>query len=236
MVAIVSVIIGCSCITAYLATYYGHNPSRAHGLYNDNYLSDLGSSEYDLLFDKPWFRWPSFISGTVAGYLIVIYEEKRFKLPWYYVLLGWCMSMFMAITSLYGIWGSYLGDELSQTESVFYITYSHTAWAIAVAWVPFACLSGNGGVVNTFLQWKFFIPFGRLTYNWYIIHPPLVAIYYYTLNRLFFYTNYSFVYLCISTLILIKAVAFLLHLLIDCPMQGIWVIIEKRLQKKPKYQ
>ena len=39
-----------------------------------------------------------------------------------------------------------------------------------MGWVIFACHNNHGCVVNSFLSWKGWIPWGKLTYSAYLVH------------------------------------------------------------------
>ena len=53
---------------------------------------------------------------------------------------GWALSVGMTFILVHGLYGN-LGPILSAA----YVALSHTAWAIAVAWIVIACSTGNGG-------------------------------------------------------------------------------------------
>jgi len=56
------------------------------------------------------------------------------------VLTGWALSVGMTFILVHGLYG-----ELGPVMSAAYVALSHTAWAVAVAWIVIACCTGNGG-------------------------------------------------------------------------------------------
>merc|ERR1711884_483424 len=69
------------------------------------------------------------------------------------------------------------GHSWNSFQSIMYNCFSKTGWSLALAWIIFSCHKGYGGVVNSFLSWKAWIPLSRLTYAAYLIHPQLQQIF-----------------------------------------------------------
>jgi hypothetical protein len=55
-------------------------------------------------------------------------------------ITGWALSIGMTFILVHGLYG-----DLDPIMSASYVALSHTAWAIAVAWIVIACSTGNGG-------------------------------------------------------------------------------------------
>jgi hypothetical protein len=55
-------------------------------------------------------------------------------------ITGWALSIGMTFILVHGLYG-----DLDPIMSAAYVALSHTAWAIAVAWIVTACSTGNGG-------------------------------------------------------------------------------------------
>jgi hypothetical protein len=53
---------------------------------------------------------------------------------------GWALSIGMTFILVHGLYGN-----LGPIMSAAYVALSHTAWAIAIAWIVIACSTGNGG-------------------------------------------------------------------------------------------
>jgi len=61
-------------------------------------------------------------------------------------VLFWCLAAVCNLSVLYGLYGSVNGYvHLSNFVRSLYAAVHRTAWAIGVAWVIFACVTGNGG-------------------------------------------------------------------------------------------
>ena len=58
---------------------------------------------------------------------------------------GWTAAMATALGVLYGLYGLSNGDIFSPVADAIYRGLHRTVWALAVSWVIFACVTGNGG-------------------------------------------------------------------------------------------
>lgn len=51
-------------------------------------------------------------------------------------------------------------------------------WSLALCYIIFACLNGQGGIVNWFLSQPRWQPLSRLSFNIYLIHYTVMSIFY----------------------------------------------------------
>ena len=70
-------------------------------------------------------------------------------------------------------------------EYGIFFSLTKLAWSVAVCWVIFACHYGYGGVVNSILSAKSYIPLTRLSFCAYLVHPPLMVAVNYLQEALF---------------------------------------------------
>ncbi len=68
------------------------------------------------------------------------------------------------------------GTQPSEFANVAYNTFARAAWGLALGWLIFACFHGYGGFVNRFLSWEGFGPLGKLAFNVYLVHYPLILL------------------------------------------------------------
>ena len=71
---------------------------------------------------------------------------------------GWILAVGLGYAVVYGPYESAYKDGgfFTKTENVLYGTFSSLAWSIALAWVIYACETGNAGNVTT--NYSMFFP------------------------------------------------------------------------------
>jgi len=58
-----------------------------------------------------------------------------------------------------------------------YETLSRDAWAMALAWIVYACNIGYGGFIAHIINWRGWAPLSKMTFAVYLIHPLVIFIY-----------------------------------------------------------
>lgn len=66
--------------------------------------------------------------------------------------------------------------EASSIESGLYTGFSRLIWSIIILMVIYACITGHGGPVNSFLSLPLWRPLARLTYAIYLVHMPVMML------------------------------------------------------------
>nr|XP_046473646.1 nose resistant to fluoxetine protein 6-like [Neodiprion pinetum] len=126
-------------------------------------------AHYESLYDKPWTRIGPYLIGMATGWFL--FKTKcQIKMNMVTVAFGWTISLATMLSIVYGLYGNTFGPVLS----IMYTTLSHSGWALSVAWVLVACVTRHGGIINSFLSWKYLYPLSRLTYCAYLVHPALM--------------------------------------------------------------
>ncbi|KAJ1529620.1 hypothetical protein ONE63_006387 [Megalurothrips usitatus] len=59
-------------------------------------------------------------------------------------------------------------------EAALYASLHRLGWCAATAWIIFACVTGNGGVMQRVLTWRPLVPLSRLTYCAYLVNGAVV--------------------------------------------------------------
>jgi peptidoglycan/LPS O-acetylase OafA/YrhL len=93
--------------------------------------------------------------------------------------------------------------------AVTWAAFGRLAWAMGVSWVMFACITGYGGIINSFLSWSLFSPLSKLTYCTYLIHIDVIFLFFYNTKRPMYFSEYTIV----SFLLLIFTYYLLTYLL-----------------------
>ena len=138
----------------------------------------------DDIYQKPWARCGPYIVGIILGYILYLrmkYPKKFEKLPTILTLAGWLLNTALALAIIYGPITLFYPENEKLAQSAWYsLVYGglhRYAWGIVISWIIFACVNGNGGIINEFLSWKLFMPLGRLTFCMYISSYHLQMIY-----------------------------------------------------------
>ncbi|XP_029676018.1 nose resistant to fluoxetine protein 6-like [Formica exsecta] len=126
-------------------------------------------AHYENLYDKPWTRIGPYLIGMATGWYLFKIDCKA-NMNKAVVAIGWSISLLTMTSIVYGLYGTSFGPILS----ALYTALSHSGWAICLAWILIACVSGYGGIVTHLLSWKYLYPISRLTYCVYLVHPALL--------------------------------------------------------------
>ncbi|XP_070533919.1 nose resistant to fluoxetine protein 6-like [Ptychodera flava] len=221
--AVASFAVASMATVAGLATYFGVPMDNDPVYYNDN----LEPGD-DFLYAKPWTRLQSYMVGVYLGYVLCRLNGKKVKINKLLNICIWCVAAGSALAVVYGPYPILKGNHPDQWVAVLYQSVSRFVFTSAVAWVIFACSTGNGGPVDTFLSWSAWSPLSRLTYCTYLVHPGIMYIYYWTRKTLIHFTDMNMTYYFVAQLVLSYAAAFIMSLAIESPMIGLEKIIFRR--------
>ena len=126
----------------------------------------------------PWARYQAYVIGIILGYALHHTRGKEIKIGGMTNILLWQFAFLSAFGVVYGLYDSRVAGTMSLFDAEMYSTFQRIAWNGAVAWVIFSCVKGYGGIVNEFLSWSAFAPLSRLTFCAYLIHIPILEMYF----------------------------------------------------------
>lgn len=130
------------------------------------------------IYMRPWHRIQTYFVGVWLGWVFYKTKGKKLKLPYYVVTALWTISTVTALAGIYGPYKYFSPDEkMPKIDKMMYAAFGRTSWGVAIAIVVFCCVKGYGGVVNSFLSWKVFIPLGRMCFSVYLISMHLQYIF-----------------------------------------------------------
>ncbi|XP_046487737.1 uncharacterized protein [Neodiprion pinetum] len=113
-------------------------------------------------------RSSAYLVGVVLGYVIATTKLRLSKLQ---VAILWtvaCSLMSLCAIATWHLYSdSYVYDVVFESA---YAAFARPAWAIAVAWIIYACTQGYGGPIAETLSWPGFLPLSRLSYCVYLVH------------------------------------------------------------------
>ncbi|KAF0306541.1 Nose resistant to fluoxetine protein 6 [Amphibalanus amphitrite] len=165
-----------------------------------------------------WMRCTVWLTGIGLGYLLHRLRGRQITLkPWLW-LSGWVAAFAIGISVIFGMTGYQMPwQEFSKAVAVSYGGLNRTAWGVAVGWVIFACVTGYGGPINTFLSYPGFIPLSRLTYAGYLIHINVLLLVEGSVKSTVYLDSYRYTYRLLAHVIVTFAAAMLLSLTFEVP-------------------
>ena len=143
-------------------------------------------------------------------------------------ILGWIVAFVAGTAVVYGVnYTAFFseGDEKSTLENALYNSLGFMTWGTCLGWVVFASEKGYGGIINSILSWKAFMPLAKLTFAAYLIHIAA--------NRVMFgYVRFTpeATYFMMSIWgltwsVFVMSVSFILYLLIELPFGNLQKLI-----------
>lgn len=116
-------------------------------------------------------RAPPYFLGMFLGLILYKTKGKKFKIHRALVIFNWLASFALLISMIF-INNVFQQEnyEYNKLEASFYLAFSRSFWALAVAWIVFACANGYGGFINSFLSLHFFKIVGRISYSVFLVH------------------------------------------------------------------
>ncbi|CAK8676841.1 unnamed protein product [Clavelina lepadiformis] len=172
--------------------------------------------KYDIYY-MPWVRLHVYMIGMITGYILFVTKGKL-KMPKLVVVSGWLISTGSSLAIMYALYPqTSVGANLATGWAVTYNTFARPAFGVCVSWVIVACISGYGGPVTKFLNWKVFVPLSRLTYSTYVVHFLVLDWYKYYQDEMIHFQTVNLVYAYIGTLCISLSLAFILSVTIEWP-------------------
>ncbi|XP_057365085.1 nose resistant to fluoxetine protein 6-like [Daphnia carinata] len=180
----------------------------------------------DYYYTKPWTRAPPYIVGVWLGWFLYVTKESQKRTSKIILVIFWTLSSAIILAVIYGL-VPYLDENevptINPAISLFYGSLHRTAWAIAVAWIVYACTRGYGGFVNRLLSWKGFLPLSRLSYCVFLIHYSYLDVFYASNRKLVYYTFLS----QLTTYFGILATVFGLAFVVSITVEASFLNVEK---------
>ncbi|XP_033118038.1 nose resistant to fluoxetine protein 6-like [Anneissia japonica] len=203
--------------------------SIKHDLTTESFPTDPTQINFvsDSIYVQPWTRISPYLVGMAVGYILFKYRG-RVRMSLTMTILAWVTATVIGLAVVYGLYGNFHGNHLSKAATVVYITLCRFAWAIALAWVVFACTTGYGGPVNSLLSWSVWIPLSRISYCAYLLHPIIMFVFYFSLPTTAYFSDLLMVYFFLGNLVISYAGAFVLSVCAEAPFMALEKLILKR--------
>lgn len=138
----------------------------------------FGSNTFDIYYDKPWCRAGPYLIGLATGWIIAAIRSRgplrSSSQRWLFAFIGWVAAAALNLTLVYGVYHADLSGSLGKLN----LSLNRSAWAVGLAWLTTACVSGYGGPVDWVLSLPPLRPLSRLTYAAYLVHPLVILFNY----------------------------------------------------------
>ncbi|KAF8797101.1 Nose resistant to fluoxetine protein 6 like protein [Argiope bruennichi] len=183
------------------------------------------SDFFDKIYTKPYTRVGPYLLGLVLAYYLYKWKQNNpQKLKSTTLAAGWAIASAIALACLFGLYH----QNLSTVGAGFYNGLNRIGFALGLSWVIFVCVTGQGGVVNSLLSWKVWIPLSRLTYCAYLVHPIVQNGYYTSVRRMVEFSHTSVILFYLGFLIIAYTAALITTLLFESPV----IRLEKYVRNK----
>jgi len=193
---------------------------------------------FNLFYAKPWTRCPPYFIGVLFA---IFWYEKQFvpskvvgseiqgPLSWQKIVTLAALSGALLGVTVYGCWTNYrdIVPQWTPLEDHAYLALSKPAWTIGVAIMCYLCFTNQGGVVQSILEAPFLVPFARLSFAAYLVHPIVLnTVYCNRITKLHFSSiEYAFTFLGAVTGAMAGASG--LYLFVEKPCQNLEKLLFK---------
>ncbi|GFG32287.1 hypothetical protein Cfor_02684, partial [Coptotermes formosanus] len=184
---------------------------------------------YEHIYTRTYARAGPYFIGIALGYLLHTLKNKHISISMVWVALGWLVSLCSCAAVVFGGVVFYSDNhEYNAFESSMYAGLHRSAWALSVAWIVFACVTGYGGLVDLFLSWKLFVPLSRLTYCTYLCQYVVLLINIGSTRVPAYLSGYTVVHEFAGNLLFILVLAAAISLAFEMPFMNLDRILIKR--------
>ena len=111
----------------------------------------------------------------------------------------WTLTIIAIVGIIVAMFPANKGNIPDVRVAALYSATSRIIWAMGLAWITFASAHNYGGLVSWFLSLKVWVPFSRLTYCAYLVHPIIIAIFYGSRHQTFDFSLYLIVSITLLT-------------------------------------
>ncbi|CAG2174572.1 unnamed protein product, partial [Oppiella nova] len=128
-----------------------------------------------------------------------------------------------------------------QTSFVVWFLCGRVFWALGYGWIVFACSTNRGGIIQRVLTYQPIQPLARLAFGIYLLHIPVIAIRLFAIRDTYVMTHSGVFEGAIIDYVIAVVVAYVLYILIECPIYHLIKIIcgqnvEKVVRNRGTYE
>lgn len=184
---------------------------------NDMIAPDVVTEYYGSVYIKPYTRMGPYLIGMALGFILYTMEGK-IRLSRTQTIVGWICAVCANFGILFAMLPVNAGYHLPDVLAGIYSSTSRVIWALSLAWITFACSAGKGGLLGTMLSSRLWLPWSRLTYAAYLIHPVVMAVFYGSRQTTFEFSHFLMSYIALGNLVLTYVISLLLCVVFESPI------------------
>ncbi|XP_065224459.1 nose resistant to fluoxetine protein 6-like isoform X1 [Planococcus citri] len=225
---IVSIVV--TFITAYKNHFYGLGR-----IFLNTYTEARNNPEFTVLYISPFTRCGPYLFGFMTAYAVNLLNKNEIKFTNNRMI---CLFSFLSISigeacSFYGLLFYEIDRKYDRLEHSLYAALNHV-----IVMSPYAvvgCIyftSGLGIFLNKILEWKVWIPFGRLSYSVYLINT-VIQLYQISSQKEPFTlpSRINLVWWFWGDVIWSYFLGLIVHLFVEAPILNYRALIKKQLLK-----
>ncbi|XP_077536503.1 nose resistant to fluoxetine protein 6-like [Haemaphysalis longicornis] len=179
----------------------------------DNFTVMTGT--LNKFYTHPSYHGVAFFFGAMTQ--LFLFKYPSIKISKLLQLGLWLISAACGLTAVLIMYDWNRGEHPPEWAKLSFAFSDRLLWSVWLAWLTFACSTGRGGYICTWLSWSAFVPLSRLSFGVYLLHVP----YYYirlniTRERIFF-SHYSMVTQYFGALVASYLLSYILFVSCEAP-------------------
>ncbi|XP_044763430.1 nose resistant to fluoxetine protein 6-like [Coccinella septempunctata] len=180
---------------------------------------------------KTHARFGPYVIGMLAGYFIHKMKRngKQIKLNIIVSIILWAIAIGALIACIFDGYKLLKDDENAVLDGL-YVGLNRSIWSCAISLVIILCVSGNGGLINTFLSLPTMQFLSKLSYSMYLVHYLVITAVNLAARDTTHFTNFEAIFQIFSFFILTLLVSVVYTLLFESPM----IILQGKILSKTR--
>ncbi|XP_065211272.1 O-acyltransferase like protein-like isoform X2 [Planococcus citri] len=222
-------------ITSIAMTFIYAYVNQFHGLlrYYLNTLQDLRADNEFLLYSATFPRCGPYLMGFMAAYAVQLLNENKIKFTNNQIhVFSLLAFLIVEASSSYGYSYYVINRPYYRFENALHAALNHVIFmGLYVVLTCFYFTSGLG-IFTKMLEWKIWIPFGRLTYSVFLINTVILLYHVSSQRQPFSLPNrMNLVWWLLGDMMWCYLIGLFVYLFFEAPILNIRVLIKKQLSK-----
>ncbi|XP_065204700.1 uncharacterized protein LOC135834682 [Planococcus citri] len=201
----------------------------------------LGRTVEDLRADKEFTglytiastRCAPYLIGFMTAYVVKLLKDKRIKFTNKQVYLFLLISLLISeANQLYGCLFYKFGRKYNRFESASYAALSRSIYIFFQAVCICLYFTSGLGMFTRVVEWKFWIPLGRLTYSVFLLNT-LLQLYHtsYQKQPVPVSSVMNLTWWTLGDILFSYTMGLVLHLFVEAPVMNLRIIIKRKLSR-----